>query len=511
VVSGTYLALLTLARPYKRFDDLQLAALSNLLLTIVFTLSIIIKVCNDSSCSELIGLASPDGAALLVVLLTVCLLLVSIATIAFQAATAASAPCIKLVSTWRAPVLDLPVNCPFHCFLSHVWGSGQDATHTVARKLQLLLPSMQIWLDVDHLKVISKLDEEVATAAVIVSFASKGYFKSKNCRTELYAALHHKKPIVVILDPEKDGSSLEELRQECREYCVDVAPPEYPTFSGPSEAVAAVLGGEEPVMWSRIHDFQQASLAIIVTRILRQLPYYSSHGAELDAGLMVKNQIKPQSFRRPICILTCSTNRGAYHLVRELADAACRLGTAGVEVAEVQSESSLEEITIDAAARRVRVVLLVYLNAGTFPGSDRTETADTLRCILDADIPVVLVRETEPSLGGCPFSTLIEATPRDLQVAPYNLFGQIAVALFPTPEFRIISLRLVLQQMCAAPLRSRWLARLMPPWRLSNPAFSRQAGIGDSRWQLKLRVHPHPPRLECRPAKEMVCGLASNC
>jgi hypothetical protein len=477
-VSGTYVALLTFARPYKRFDDLQLAAFSNLLLTNIFALSIIIKVCTDDGwCSALIGLAGPDGAALLVVLLTVFLLLVSIATIAFQAATAASAPSIELVSTRRAPVLDLPVNCQFHCFLSHVWGSGQDATHTIARKLQLLLPSMQIWLDVDHLKVISTLDQEVATAAVLVIFASKGYFKSKNCRTELYAALNLKKPIVVILDPEKDGC-LEKLRQECLEYCVDAAPAEYPTFSGPSEAVAAVFGGEEPVMWSRIHKFQQASLAIIVTRILRHLPYYSAHGAELDAGLMVTNQIKPQSFRRPICIITCSSNRGAHHVARELADAACRPGAAGVEVAEVLSADSLAEIMTDAAARRVRVVLLVYLNAGTFPGSDRTETADTLRCILDADVPVVLVRETEPSLGGCPFSTLIEATPRDLQVAPYNLFGQIAVALFPTPEFRIISLRLVLQQMGAAPLRSQWCARLMPPWRLSNPAFSREAGIG---------------------------------
>jgi hypothetical protein len=397
VVSGTYVALLTFARPYKRFDDLQLAAFSNLLLTIIFALSIIIKVCTDDGwCSALIGLAGPDGAALLVVLLTKFLLLVSIATIVFQAATAASAPSFELVSTRRAPVLDLPVNCQFHCFLSHVWGSGQDATHTIARKLQLLLPSMQIWLDVDHLKVISKLDEEVAAAAVIVIFASKGYFKSKFCRTELYAALHHKKPIVVILDPEKDGSSLEELRQECCEYCVDVAPAEHPTFSGPSEAVAAVFGGEEPVMWSRIHDFQQASLAIIVTRILRHLPYYSAHGAELDAGLMVTNQIKPQSFRRPVFILTCSSNTGAHHVARELADAACRPGAASVEVAEVLSEHSFAEIMAAAAARRVRVVLLVYLNKETFAGEDDgTELAGALRFILDVGVPFVLAHEKD--------------------------------------------------------------------------------------------------------------------
>jgi hypothetical protein len=83
VVSGTYVALLTFARPYKRLDDLQLAALSNLLLTIIFALGIIIKVCNDGGCLALIGVASPNSAALLVILLTVFLVLVSILTIVF--------------------------------------------------------------------------------------------------------------------------------------------------------------------------------------------------------------------------------------------------------------------------------------------------------------------------------------------------------------------------------------------------------------------------------------------
>jgi hypothetical protein len=492
VVFGTYLALLTFARPYKRFDDLPLAAFSNLLLTIIFALTIIIKVCNeDGSCLALIGLAGSDGAALLVVLLTVLILLVSIVTIAFQAATAVSAPSITLVSTRRAPVLDLPVDCQFHCFLSHVWGSGQDTTHTIARKMQLLLPSVRIWLDVDHLKTISKLDEEVARAAILVIFANKNYFKSKNCRTELYAALHHKKPIVVILDQKKNGSSLEDLRRECHDYCVDVAPPEYPTFSGPSEAIAAMFEHEEPVLWSRMHDFQQASLKIIVTRILQHLPYYTARKAELEAGIMVTNQIGPHSFRRPVLILTCSSNGGAQRIASEHAGAACHPGAACVEVAEVLSEDSLAEITTNAAISRV---LLVYLNKQTFAGEDGTQTAGALRYILDADIPFVLVHKTDPFVDGCPFSTLVKAAPKDLLVAPYKLFGQIAVALFPTQEFRSVSLRLLLRQMGAAPLRSKWCARLVPSLRLSSLAFARCAGFGATKMpppqvQLAQRAH----------------------
>jgi hypothetical protein len=476
VVSGTYLALLMFAQPYKRFDDLKLAAFSNLLLMFICAMSIITKLCDDSdnSCSLLIGLAGPDGAALLVVLLTISLLVVSAAVIAFQVANAASAPRIKLASTRRAPVLDLPVDCQFHCFLSHVWDSGQDTTHTIARKMQLLLPEMQIWLDVDHLQNISKLVEEIAKAAMLVIFASKGYFKSKNCRRELYAALHQKKPIVLIIDPEK-SSSLEKLRQEWREWCVAVGPPEYPAFSGPSEAVAAVFDREEPVVWSRIHEFQLASLKTAVLRILRRLPYYTAHDAELEGGVFATSQIRPQSFRRPVRILTCTSNKGAHLIAKELAAAACHPGSASVEVAEVLLEQSLEEFTTNGPTRHVRVVLLLYLNKQTFVGNDGVETAMALRHLYDSKVFVVLVQETDASAGGCPFSTFIEVAPKDLQVAPYKLFGQIAVALFSTPEFRSVSLRLLLRYLGATLLRSQRCVWRMPPWKLFRLAFAQWA------------------------------------
>jgi hypothetical protein len=478
VVSGTYLALLTFAQPYKRSDDLQLAAFSNLLLMFIFAMCIIIKLCDsDNSCSLLIGLAGPDVAVLLVVLLTISLLVVSIAVIAFQVANAASAPRIKLGSTRRAPVLDLPVECQFHCFLSHVWNSGQDATHTIARKMQLLLPALRIWLDVDHLQNISKLDEEVAKAAVVIIFASKGYFKSTNCRRELYSALHLKKPIIVIVDPEK-SVSVEELRQECQEWCVDVEPPEHPTFSGPSEAVAAVFDREEPVVWSRVSEFQLASLKAVVIRMLRHLPYYTANGAELEAGAYAMNQIRPQSFQRPVRILTCTSNKGAHRIATELAAAACHPGSARVEVAEVLSEHSLEEFTARGTTRHVQVVLLLYLNKETFVGNDGVETAVALRHLLDSRIPVVLVHETDTSVGGCPFSTFIEAAPKELQVAPYKLFGHIAVALFSAPELRSVSLRLLLRNMGATPLRSQRCTWRWPRWRLVSLVCAQRARAG---------------------------------
>jgi hypothetical protein len=350
-----------------------------------------------------------------------------------------------------------------------VWGSGQDATHTLARQMQLLLPFVQVWLDVDNLENIDILDKEVAKAVVLVVFASKGYFKSKNCRKELYAALHQKKPIVVILDTEKSGSLYDELREECREWCVDKALPEYPEFGGPVEALAAVFDREPPIVWSHTHDFQQACLKIVVTRILRHLPYYTAHPAELEAGVFVTIQVKSYSFTHPVRILTCISNRGAHRIANELAVAAARPGSAPVETVAAAPDHPLEELTTNGAMRRAQMVQLIYLNEETFAGEDGVETAAALRHILVAGIPFVLVHETNPLVGGCPFSSFIEAAPKDLQVAPYKLFGQIAVAMFPTPDFRSVSLQLLLRNMGATPVSSQWRLRLaLPPWRMNS-------------------------------------------
>lgn len=55
--------------------------------------------------------------------------------------------------------------------------------HTLVRQLQLVLPGVRIWLDVVNLEDISKLEEAVDDAAVIVVFLSKNYFASANCRS----------------------------------------------------------------------------------------------------------------------------------------------------------------------------------------------------------------------------------------------------------------------------------------------------------------------------------------
>eukprot|EP00961_Rhodomonas_salina_P006487 88046-Rhodomonas_salina.2 len=255
IVTAMYLALLALARPFKRPEDLYLACTSNLLLACCFVSGIAIKLCEQGAwlpvtCHAFLGLSTAYDTNVFVIVLTVVMLVVALLVIALRSFTAITTPSIRLASSGREPFLELPVNCNFHCFLSHAWRTGQDQTHTIARQLQLLLPAIRIWLDVDCLEDVGKLEQSVAESACFVIFLSEGYFRSANCRRELYAALATDRPIVAVreADKAKGGATVEELQQECRECCVEVAPKGYAQYRGPSEVLQRVFA-EEPIVW----------------------------------------------------------------------------------------------------------------------------------------------------------------------------------------------------------------------------------------------------------------------
>jgi len=322
VVSALFLAALALARPFKRSDDLYLACVANLLLTCCFCLGTVIQLCGEDNdqCYQLVGLNDARRASEFVIGLTAAMLVASLTIIILKAVTAVTAPTLRLVATGRAPILELPSGCHFHGFISHAWGTGQDQTHTVVRQLQLLMPGVRIWLDVDNLDDVGKLEESVADSATFIIFLSAGYFRSWNCRRELYAALASKRPFIVVheADTAKGGASIQALRDECRESCVEVAPPAYPSYSGPDEVLACVFDEADPIVWVRVHDFQVESLKEIALRMLRHTPYYARHNSELAPGVAVPGEVGPFALSSPITVLVCRDNKGAFDVAREV-------------------------------------------------------------------------------------------------------------------------------------------------------------------------------------------------
>jgi hypothetical protein len=338
-VSAAYLAVLALARPFRQRDDLFLACASNLLLTCVFISGAVLHICNegDAACDRFIGLGLTERtAAVAFVLLTAALLLLAVLAILAKvlAAVTSGAQTVRVVSTGREPVLELPRQCRHHVFMSHVWGTGQDQTHTVVRQLQALLPRLDIWLDVDRITDMGELEEQVAASAVMVVFLSRGYFASHNCRRELYAALASNRPIVTLreADLDKGGATVAELQQELLH--TDSAHAGMRQYR-PVEDVLAGVFAQEPLLWVRVRAFQMVTMRLLAEAVLCRLPYYLSHPGELRAGIRVSGEITTRSSpSTPVRVYICSANDGAKRLADELAAAGAG-AVAAVTVQEV--------------------------------------------------------------------------------------------------------------------------------------------------------------------------------
>ena len=172
-----------------------------------------------------------------------------------QVVAAARQPVIKLAATKRTPELQLQPRQRWHLFLSHVWSSGQDQCATIKRQLTLLLPTSSIFLDVDDLESIDKLEEYVDASAVIMIFVSMGYFKSGNCLREARKTLEVDKPIALMHDSavyHKSHMSLQAIKQqEC-----------------PDDLRGPIFNGRDVIEWHRIKDFQMVSLKLLAAEML---------------------------------------------------------------------------------------------------------------------------------------------------------------------------------------------------------------------------------------------------
>jgi len=223
VIYGIFLSR---ARPYKRNDDLDLAILSNLLLTCCFVVSIIIHQCKEeedsieqNTCERLFGPQFNSYKATLTAVILIASMFLSLTLfLVVLGVNSIGLSTIRLINTNNKPRLELSPDCKDHMFISHVWKTGQDKTHRIVRMIQQYLPGINIWLDIDSIADISNLEESVAEAAQFVLFYSKGYFESKNCVREVKAASQEQKPITVIFESDENLESskvINDMKNEC--------------------------------------------------------------------------------------------------------------------------------------------------------------------------------------------------------------------------------------------------------------------------------------------------------
>ena len=352
--------------------------------------------------------------------------------------------------------------------------SSQDSCHFKKAATPIILPGLQVWLDVDSLTDISLLEESVKSTAIFVLYYSEGYFKSTNCRREIYAAIKYSKPIILIFSG--DGSVLEIMKEECSHQHCD--------SDKVDTILSSLLRGDEdsstsstgPIQWLDKGSFSAAALGLVYNRIFMYLPYYMKNKNELEQGVMVPGAMGTVSLYNPISILVVEDNSGCLELVDEIKrrvslrefklisvmDASAILLhdtsetdiEANVDIDEGNPLNNTETLELSASLRSARTksqtfMLLCYLNDKTFTGSNEyiTRLANTLKaCQTNDSVQLVLVQEKDLTKGGCDFGLFFSQAPHaELINPPFTIFRDIAVE-----KYRAVSLGQVLSKMGAS-------------------------------------------------------------
>jgi hypothetical protein len=288
------------------------------------------------------------------------------------------------------------------CTGSHNW-ANQDVVHTLKRQLQLLLPGVRVFLDVDDLVSIDELEAYMeASAASLILLGSDLYFRSANCLREVVAAQRLGRAPICVHDSDvaKNGQPLSILRAAC-----------------PEEHRRFVFGGEV-IRWHRMKEFQQVALAQVAERMLLATlitPGESMGGSSLvvDGGLAWA----PLRFAHETALYLSTHNPGAVPVARHLLE----------RFADVRQA--------DALGSEAR--WLLFLSADCF-----TEEQ------LVAELVDELHRGVRPVMAFAPedgeFGAIIDATPAALR--DLGLYNKLAI------EWRGGALQLVSVQLLARAL-----------------------------------------------------------
>ena len=360
----------------------------------------------------------------------------------------------------RAPVeVPLPTGKKHHIFLSHCWGTGQDQARVLRGRLQSVAPGLRVWLDVEDLADISRLEEAVDESGAVLVLLTAGYFQSRNCMRELVHCVSMAMPLIAVAERDSAHGGLTEA--EARQQCV-AAGAKFASWgfvaTGPqAKAVAdAVLGSSKavvgvgtiprqgdtapfdggsgggdmgPIVYERVGVFQQTMLRLIVQRLLV--------GREIFLPGEMRVVRRPGSLAPPLGrhhVWCSSHNPGALEVLDELKHAGGYEGKLLVTEAQAQ---------LPAADH-----VLLYLARGTWlhdvddNGARKRALAGDIRVALQAGRKLLLLHETDEDRGGvAQFAHFFEPDQTPAELLELNIYADIAIAMKAGP-YRTVSLGL---------------------------------------------------------------------
>ena len=251
-------------------------------------------------------------------------------------------------------------------------------------------------------------------------FLSRKYFQSRNCLKEIRASLDQEKPLVLVHEQQEDkgGGPLDVLKAECRS----------------DEMRDRIFHGRTPITWHRISHYQNHTLRLIATEMLRQGPRYDSDEQVLTLLLPGEVRVSELALPRPLVLWCSAGNPGSAEIAQELLTS---MASDGAALQVVHSQPDMRELQADGAS----AFLLLYLNKETWVEHGNALEND-VRASRAAGLKIVLVHENDTSKGGCEFGHFFATTPEEL--INDGLYKDIAIALH-TPPHRAIGLAILAQ------------------------------------------------------------------
>jgi len=447
--------MLMVVRPYRSAELNLMAIAVQIALVCVFFASLCISLHmrlqeqSSASCSgvdlaqTILGFEQTSSIVNLMIGFTLGILSVFAAIVVYQTLALRSMESVRLVTTRAPPDLTLSLQMKWHTFLSHIWSTGQDQAAIIKRQLQILIPGVEVFLDVDNLEEIGELEHYVDQTSSLILFLSRGYFYSANCLRELDHAIKRRKPLLLVHEANsaKGGELLSVLKEDCE---------------AKGRRLEAVFGARDIIRWERIHDFQIVSLKQICAGVIGTLPAYAK--AKAPPEVFVPGEISRQQLSWPtpsVVYVSSKYNPGVTGVARELTGL---FGDKGLRlVAEPPWSTAVEPDGIAA-------YMLLYLNSRTFQGAVGEALAEEVRQARDHRLPIVMLHENDASRNGCDFGLFFKTTPEDLVTS--GLFRKLAIAFYAEPH-RPVSLALTAKALGAdsgtysvAASQLRWVLNL---------------------------------------------------
>jgi hypothetical protein len=254
IVTAIYLALFLLWDPFEEQTDKLLQTCFLLIILLIFMTSLMLQLlATDLKHGTLLGY-NQTTVDILMLGSTSSLVILFMAFFTYDMHVNSQKPFFQFEN---GELVTLPPlgKFQFHLFLSHAQNKGQDQVAVVKAQLQHFLPSIRIFLDIDHLQEVHTLEALVESSRSVLLFLTTGCLCRHFVRTEIRTAVGYKRSIHVLreTDSRHGGVSLDVHKDDC--------PPD----------IKSAVFKEGEILWIRQAQFRIVAIKQIIQRLLLRI------------------------------------------------------------------------------------------------------------------------------------------------------------------------------------------------------------------------------------------------